>query len=277
MSRVVVPENFRRESELGARLQNAERLLIALDFDGTISPLVARPEDARALPATARLLRKLDELAAATVASARPTFLALVSGRDIASLQVVAEPGEHSFLVGSHGAELRTPVTANLDPAVPLTEAQRELLATVTEVLESVQSKSPGSFLEYKTLSTVLHTRGMGTEEASGAVVMAEKALASLNGVSLNGVSLKHGKEILEAAVAHSSKGEGLIWLREQTGADCLLFAGDDVTDEQGFAALKAGQDVTVKVGSGETIAEFRIYGPESLPALLQLVLDVRS
>lgn len=272
MSRVVVPENFRRESELGARLQNAERLLIALDFDGTISPLVARPEDARALPATARLLRKLDELAGATAASARPTFLALVSGRDIASLQVVAEPGEHSFLVGSHGAERRTPITANADTAVPLTEAQRELLATVTEVLESVQSKSPGSFLEYKTLSTVLHTRGMGTEEASGAVVMAEEALASLNGVSL-----KHGKEILEAAVAHSSKGEGLMWLREQTGADCILFAGDDVTDEQGFAALKAGQDVTVKVGSGESVAEFRIYGPDFLPALLQLVLDVRS
>ncbi len=260
------------EKEIKERISQARRLLVALDFDGTIAPLVPRPEDARALPETAALLPQLDALARDSADTSRPTFVAMVSGRDIASLHRVAQPGEHAYLVGSHGAELRLPAGVAENQAPALSDAQRDLLAKVTQRLEAVQADNAASFLEYKTLSTVLHTRGMEATAASRAITQAEDALGDLAGVSL-----KHGKEIVEAAVAHSNKGEGLLWLREQTGADCVLFAGDDVTDEQGFAALEAGRDVTVKVGAGETVAEFRISGPESLPDLLQLVLDVRS
>ncbi|GAB2891818.1 trehalose-phosphatase [Neomicrococcus lactis] len=260
------------EKEVSQRLKDARRVLVALDFDGTIAPLVARPEDARALPATAALLTQLDDLARDSAGTERPTFVALVSGRDIASLHRVAEPGENSFLVGSHGAELQVPAKVTTPDTAVLTEAQRELLSTVTAQLEAIHALHPGSHLEYKTLSTVLHTRGMEAAGAEAAATAAEEALSALDGVSV-----KHGKEIVEAAVAHSSKGEGLLWLREQTDADCVLFAGDDVTDEHGFAALETGRDVSVKVGSGETIAEFRISSPDSLPELLQLVLDVRS
>ena len=83
-----------------ASLAATPRLLVALDFDGTLAPLVERAEDARALPASAAALRALADLPGTTTA--------LISGRALDSLRVVAEPPEDMLLIGSHGAETWT-------------------------------------------------------------------------------------------------------------------------------------------------------------------------
>ena len=61
------------------------------------------------------------------------------------------------------------------------------------------------------------------------------------------------------------SKGAALDRLRERIGADAVLFAGDDVTDETAFARLRPG-DVGVKVGEGDTAAEHRVPDPPPSP-----------
>ena len=85
------------------RLARTERLLVALDFDGTLAPLVDRPEDARA---TDRSRAAIERLAAAD-----DTRVAIVSGRALESLGEVASPPDGTLLSGSHGVELQ------LDPA----------------------------------------------------------------------------------------------------------------------------------------------------------------
>ena len=71
-----------------------------------------------------------------------------------------------------------------------------------------------------------------------------------------------HGKDVVEISVLSASKGEALTALRDELAAPVVLYAGDDVTDEHAFEALRA-DDVTVKVGPGETAARFRVDGPE--------------
>jgi len=78
---------------------------------------------------------------------------------------------------------------------------------------------------------------------------------------------------VVELTVLHASKGEALIALRDEIGAPVVLYAGDDVTDERAFEAL-GEQDITVKVGPGDTVARYRVQSPEDVVAALARFRD---
>ena len=242
------------------RIAQTEHLLVALDFDGTISPLVDRADDARPLPRSAA--------AFAGLAALPRTTTALLSGRALASLRAVASPPVDTLLIGSHGAE------AWLGPGsteLTLDEAQRLLLAEVRGVLEEIVEQAPGTLLEDKPAGVVLHTRLATDDVAEDAVATARAVLQDRKGVFL-----KNGKRVLETSVVHASKGEGLTFLRQIPGATAVLFAGDDVTDEDALARLESG-DVGVKVGLDFTQAEFRVEAPAHVAELLEALLQERS
>ncbi|MET3143981.1 UNVERIFIED_ORG: trehalose 6-phosphate phosphatase [Arthrobacter sp. UYEF2] len=242
------------------RIARTEHLLVALDFDGTISPLVDRADDARPLPRSAA--------AFAGLAALPRTTTALLSGRALASLRAVASPPVDTLLIGSHGAEAWLgPGSAELT----LDEAQRLLLAEVRSVLEEIVEKAPGTLLEDKPAGVVLHTRLATDDVAEDAVAAARSVLQDRKGVFL-----KNGKRVLETSVVNASKGEGLTFLRQITGATAVLFAGDDVTDEDALARLESG-DVGVKVGLDFTQAQFRVEAPAHVAELLEALLQERS
>ncbi|QNE13617.1 trehalose-phosphatase [Pseudarthrobacter sp. NBSH8] len=242
------------------RIARTEHLLVALDFDGTISPLVDRADDARPLPRSAA--------AFAGLAALPRTTTALLSGRALASLRAVASPPVDTLLIGSHGAEAWLgPGSAELT----LDEAQRLLLAEVRGVLEEIVEQAPGTLLEDKPAGVVLHTRLATDDVAEDAVAAARSVLQDRKGVFL-----KNGKRVLETSVVNASKGEGLTFLRQITGATAVFFAGDDVTDEDALARLESG-DVGVKVGLDFTQAEFRVEAPAHVAELLEVLLQERS
>ncbi|MET3165249.1 UNVERIFIED_ORG: trehalose 6-phosphate phosphatase [Arthrobacter sp. UYEF10] len=242
------------------RIARTEHLLVALDFDGTISPLVDRADDARPLPRSAA--------AFAGLAALPRTTTALLSGRALASLRAVASPPVDTLLIGSHGAEAWLgPGSAELT----LDEAQRLLLAEVRSVLEEIVEQAPGTLLEDKPAGVVLHTRLATDDVAEDAVAAARSVLQDRKGVFL-----KNGKRVLETSVVNASKGEGLTFLRQITGATAVLFAGDDVTDEDALARLESG-DVGVKVGLDFTQAQFRVEAPAHVAELLEALLQERS
>jgi trehalose 6-phosphate phosphatase len=241
------------------RLAATPTLLVALDFDGVLSPLVERAEDARPLPRSAAALKDL--------ASLPGTTTALISGRALASLRSVASPEPETLLIGSHGAETWTgPGGAPLS----LTAEQAALLRTATAAIEKVVADHPGTLLESKPAGVVLHTRTAADDTAAAAVTAAREALASLEGLSVT-----DGKRVLETSVVHADKGQGLRLLRRLSGATAVLFAGDDVTDEHAFRVLEPG-DVGIKVGDGDTAAGFRVSTPEELAPVLEEVLALR-
>lgn len=242
------------------RVAGTGQLLVAMDFDGTMAPLVDHAEDSRALPRAAA--------AFAGLATLPRTTTALISGRALASLRAVAFPPENTLLIGSHGAEVwmgpgSSPLTLDDD--------QRELLADVRLVFEGIVDHAPGTLLEDKPAGVVLHTRLAADDVAEDAVAAARAALQDRPGVFL-----KTGNRVLESSVVHASKGEGVAFLRQATGATAVVFAGDDVTDEDALGRLLPG-DLGVKVGLDFTQAEFRVESPAQICEFLEALLRERK
>jgi trehalose 6-phosphate phosphatase len=242
------------------RVAGTEHLLVAMDFDGTMSPLVDHADDARALPRAAAAFAGLAELPRTTTA--------LISGRALASLRTVASPPENTLLIGSHGAEAwMGPGSSELQ----LDDAQRELLAAIREELAGIVEQAPGTLLEDKPAGVVLHTRLADDDVAADAVAAARTVLQERSGVFL-----KTGNRVLETSVVHASKGEGIAFLRQATGATAVAFAGDDTTDEDALGTLVTG-DLGVKVGLDFTQAEFRVESPVHVCELLEALLRERK
>ncbi|MFD0046961.1 trehalose-phosphatase [Pseudarthrobacter scleromae] len=241
-------------------IAGTEHLLVAMDFDGTMAPIVGHADDARPLPRSAAAFAGLAVLPRTTTA--------LISGRALASLRAVASPPVNTLLIGSHGAE------AWLGPGstgLTLEPEQKALLAEVRAVLEDIVKEAPGTMLEDKPAGVVLHTRLAPDDVADDAVAAARSVLQERKGVFL-----KDGKRVLETSVVNASKGEGVTFLRQITGATGVLFAGDDTTDEDALARLEPG-DVGVKVGLDFTQAQYRVEAPVHVAELLEVLLQERS
>jgi trehalose 6-phosphate phosphatase len=238
------------------KLAEVPRLLVALDFDGVLAPIVAVPSDARPLPEAADALRGL--------AALPDTVVALVSGRGLADLRAVSGAQPPIRLVGSHGAEFD-------DGAAALDDEQAARLdALVAEVRELVDGE-PGVTLEDKPTGVAVHVRNAPPEVGSRVLDAVRAGPASRPGVEST-----PGKSVIDLAVTETSKGSALDVLRERFSADAVLFAGDDVTDETALERLHPG-DVGVKVGDGETAAPHRVADPVEMAELLTVLLRSRA
>ncbi len=232
------------------------RLLVTSDFDGTMAPIVANPADARPLAAAAEALVQLAELP--------DTAAALISGRALEvlrSLSGYSEPPPRLHLVGSHGAEFTSGFTHDID---------RDLLDRITAELRAIAADRPGVTVETKPASVALHVRNASAADGEAALTEARAAAEAWD------AQLTEGKAVLEFAVIQTDKGLALDILREQENASAVVFFGDDVTDEKAFRRLRGDADVTVKVGPGESLAQYRVDAPEDVAEALQYLLDAR-
>ncbi|MGX1592473.1 trehalose-phosphatase [Glutamicibacter sp. NPDC055491] len=240
-----------------------QRVLVALDFDGTMSPLVDRPQEARPLEESAAAFEQL--------ASSPGVYTAVVSGRNLQSLSEVYPEPRPEIRIGSHGAERMVPPQLGaIWHDEPLTVRQSELLGQITQRLERVAAMHANASVEYKPSATVLHVRQATPDVAATALAQARQALGDLDGIKL-----LEGKAVLEATVHHGDKGQSLQWLREVLDVQAVLFVGDDVTDENGFKVLGAA-DLGIKVGPGPTAAAHNILSPSELPHLLKSLISMR-
>ncbi len=245
------------------------RVLVAVDFDGTLAPLVADPLQARAVPGGLEALRAAAALGGVTTA--------VVSGRDLATLEMLTGigPDDGIILIGSHGAQTNRGARAGLGSAAGAAvpdDAAAALLSTLRDELEAIGSRYPAVRLEHKPAAVVLHTRGVEPSAAEAATKAAFEA-----GGRHTGVHVIPGKEVVELSVSAADKGSALADLARASSSDATLFVGDDVTDERAFAALHPlSGDLTVKTGAGDTVAMQRVPDPEAVVELLNLFVDVR-
>ena len=247
-------------SELPSELSTAldavarvPRLLVTSDFDGTLSPIVSNPSDARPIPEAGRALVELAELPS--------TSVALISGRALRDLRVLSSMPDIVHLVGSHGAEFDSGFSHDIDEA---------LLQTITDTLAEIASGRPGVTVETKPASVALHVRNASEDDAEAALAAAWDAAAGWDAHATT------GKAVLEFAVISTDKGEAIEILRSEHDASAVVFFGDDVTDEKAFRRL-TDADVGVKVGPGDTLASYRVDSPDDVATALRYLRTLRA
>jgi trehalose 6-phosphate phosphatase len=246
------------------RVAASDRLLVALDFDGTLAPLEDDPMSARALPEAAAAVEALGALP--------DTEVAFVSGRSLHDLREIAEHADDSvlYLAGSHGAQYWVPGEGELptdddDEAHALRDELRD--AATAEL-----SRFDGVWVEPKTFGFAIHTRLASADDAP----LARDAADRLVSDHAPEWRRRTGHNIVEYSFRHEGKDAAIAALRERLGVTAVLFAGDDVTDEDAMASL-GESDLGVRVGDGDTAATVRVADILALAGLLRLLARMRS
>ena len=233
-----------------------ERWSLFLDFDGTLADLAETPDGVRVhpgLPATLSALhRSLDGA------------LALVSGRSIAALDAFLAPARLPA-AGIHGAERRG-ANGERRPAEALVSALEPLRAA----LAPLAAEDPRLVVEDKGASVVLHYRRAPEREEECRRLVAEALDHCPDRLAL--FRLVFGKMMVEAVPAGGDKGTAIReFMREAPFAGRRpVFAGDDLTDEDGFGVVEELGGLGIKVGEGETRAPYRAASVGELIAWLR-------
>lgn len=228
------------------------RLVLLLDIDGTLAPIVARPARARVPASTRALLHRLR--------SHRGVTVALVSGRRAVDARRVAGTTV-DWIIGNHGFEIARGGSSprSLGPA-----AARRHIRRARRAVQKVITGIDGAWLEDKGWTLAVHVRGARPSARRLASVRVRAATRGLP------VTVGVGKMVLDVrprVAWHKGAAARALLGRVGRGAGAV-YAGDDLTDEYAFAALLPPV-VTIKVGRGPTRARYRTASPATLAAWL--------
>jgi trehalose 6-phosphate phosphatase len=245
----------RIRSALGRR---GGRVLLALDVDGTIAPIVSKLGRARVPRATLRVLDRLTRLKGVSVA--------LVSARTWRVLRRLVDlPRAHvAALYGLEGA---------VAPAATHRKRWRRGAGRIASALEPIVEAFPGAVLERKGMAVALHDRGV----PAGRLPALDRALRGAAAVARPfGFVPVRGRRVTEFVPKGYDKGRAVRMLRRRYAPDVVVYFGDSDADEAAFAVL-GRNDFPVRVGAGRTRARYRVQGPPEVARFLRSVLSLRS
>ena len=259
-----VPVTGEGRAGLAALLADPAQALVALDFDGTLSPIVADPATARAHPGAVPALRQV----AAVIGT-----LAVITGRPAASAVDLggfeAVPG--LVVLGHYGLEHWSDGALESPPPPPGVEAAR---AELPGLLAGAGAPD-GTRIEDKGHAVAVHTRQAADPQA--ALDRLREPLADL--AARHRLAVEPGRMVIELRPLGMDKGQALRTLVQQRRRSAVVFCGDDLGDVAAFDAVRAlrGQGVpglTVFSGSAEVTAlaeaaDLVVDGPDGVVALL--------
>ncbi|MGC0315382.1 trehalose-phosphatase [Kitasatospora acidiphila] len=249
MGTLLEPTTPAGRAGLAALLAEPRRALLAFDFDGTLAPIVADPEQAFAHPGAAGVLARL---------SGRVGTVAVVTGRPaLAAVRLggfAAAPGlDHLVVLGHYGAERWDSTTGQLTapashPGVAAVRAELPALLASLGVPE-------GTVVEDKERSLAVHTRR--TADPDAVLDRLRAPLADL--AAAHGLAVEPGRMVIELRPPGVDKGAALTELVRERGAGAVLYAGDDLGDLAAFDAvdrLRAAGLPGLLVASGPVTGE---------------------
>jgi trehalose 6-phosphate phosphatase len=254
----MTPSALDRLDEIAAAIGHC-RLAMFLDYDGTLTPIVSRPEEAVLSNSTRELLRAL----AANVP------VALLSGRDLEDMRRRVDV-EEIIYAGSHGFDiagprgLRKQVATEFPPI--LDAAEKELKQKLGDI--------NGALLERKSFSIAAHYREVADESLS-------EVEQAVNDVTTHHRELRKiaGKKVHELQPNIDwHKGKALLWILEAMASESReifpIYIGDDLTDEDAFRAIKErGIGIIVSEKPRPTAARYALKNPAEVELFLQQIV----
>jgi len=211
---------------VAALLADPRSALVALDFDGTLAPIVARPEDASPVAGAHEVLRSLAE---------QIGMLAVISGR--AAQEVVDLSGFGDIpglrVLGHYGLQRWQGGRVDSPPPDPAIDRVRLRLPAILEAAPD------GVYVEDKEHSVAVHTRpAADPQRALDELGPVLRRLAADMGLEAVG-----GRYVIELRPSGIDKGAALRALVEETGAATVMYVGDDVGDLPAFRTVRALRD----------------------------------
>jgi trehalose-phosphatase len=250
-----LPRVFDRLDELANRMEG-RALVLFLDFDGTLSPIVDDPADAK-------LATGMSE---AITALAQRGPVAMVSGRD--REDVKGRVGLDDLIyAGSHGLDIAGDGHRHVHPEA---KGAIEDVDRAEHVLRERIGEIPGVVIERKRFSVAAHYRMIKEE---GEVERVRRTVDEVQ--STTRLRKRTGKMVIELEPeVEWHKGRAVAWLMEVLGVDperaFPMFIGDDETDEDAFGALgSTGAGVRVTEEVSDSLADYRVAGPDEVREFL--------
>lgn len=269
-----VPTTSAGREGLAALLERPGRAVVGFDFDGTLAEIVPDPDQARAHPGAVPALSRLaPKVRSAAVITGRPAEVAVRYGGFAG-----AEGLDGLVVLGLYGAERWDAASGALQAPEPhpgVAAVQAELPAVLEE-----HGASQGTWIEDKGRAVAVHTRRAEDPQATF-----ERLRAPLHALAeRHGLIIEPGRLVLELRPPGMDKGVALTEYVRRTGAETVLYAGDDLGDLAAFAAverLRAEGVPGVLVCSGSTEvtelakrADLVVDGPAGVVELLSALAD---
>ena len=227
------------------------KVLLALDFDGVLAPIVSDPDRSAIPPSTRKLLQRLT--------SRYPCIIVSGRGRDDVRRRVRGIGFQE--VIGNHGIE---PWASS--------RALARRVARWVPVLKLRLERFRGIVLENKQFSVSVHyRRERNKKEALKAIIETARTLP--------GASLVGGKQVVNV-VPRGAPDKGLAVERERRKRHCdkVVYVGDDETDENVFALGRSGRFLTIRVGAKRSsLARFYIRNQQEVDRLLQRFIELRA
>ncbi|MBB6610122.1 trehalose-phosphatase [Pontibacter sp. Tf4] len=241
-----------------AQLLQGKKPAIFLDYDGCLTPIMPRPEEA--------VLS--DEMKATLQRLARVCPVAIVSGRDRANVQQLVNL-EELYFAGSHGFDITGPNNLQTEPG-GAKEALPALDTAEQELKQELQTIA-GVLIERKRYAIAVHYRNVpGTQEDQ--VKQVTETILHRHPQLKKGL----GKKVIELKPNLDwHKGKAVLWLLHELGLDnpeyIPIYIGDDITDEDAFAALQ-GKGIGILVGQHDekTAATYQLNDVAEVQKLLE-------
>ncbi|MBV8203146.1 MAG: trehalose-phosphatase [Acidobacteria bacterium] len=271
------PLALERWSEIAGRLAG-KRLALFLDYDGTLSPIVQRPELALLPPAARAVLRRLAERMPVAVLSGRRREEAAA----LVGLPQLTYAGSHGFdIAGPPPAPGQPPLGQVIGEEVPA--AMQRAAEGLRRDLAGVE----GVLIEDKRFAVAVHYRLARDGDLQRIEAAVDRAATDPHDPSNAGrpgerLRKSGGKKVWELRPGIDwDKGKALLWLLARLGLerpDALpLFLGDDVTDEDAHTAVasRGGIGILVAEEPRPTAAAYRLRDPVEVVELLSLLADL--
>ena len=259
------------------RLQNARRVLLLLDYDGTLAPIVDRPESASLPQETRDALVKL--CARPPAGSSDPLepklIIGIISAR---SLEDVSSRVGIAGLIyaGNHGLEIRGPV---LDFVHPEALKIKDKVDQAYRRLKEELAGHAEALVEHKGLSLTVHYRLVSDEVVGKVKDIVEKTILPF--LERGELVISPGKMALEIRPNLPwHKGKAIATIQAalphttSSGGDLAMYFGDDLPDEAGFATVQETGGIGVFVGlpGQPTCALYRLDSPQEVGQILHLI-----